>query len=210
MKYNSAVLAVVILVSLITVAGHAQDFSADVVYLDPKPSARSTRTGSSSHSPSKLYVSENRVRLETHGFTDTILLVNGEENTAAILFPARKAYQPWAAGSFQYFRVQNAEDACPDWQKATAQKAVCEKVGPEMVDGRPAVKYQDKKGLDPERAAVWIDVALKFVVKWEAAGASAELRNIHEEKQAADLFVVPPDYKIPSPAKANSKGFPHR
>ena len=55
--------------------------------------------------------------------------------------------------------------------------------------------------------AVWVDKALKFVIKWQAAGRGAELRNIKEGQQAADLFTVPSDYKIPPPRKAISKGF---
>ncbi len=55
--------------------------------------------------------------------------------------------------------------------------------------------------------AVWVDKALKFVIKWQAAGTGAELRNIKEGQQAADLFTVPSDYKIAAPQKATSKGF---
>jgi hypothetical protein len=150
------------------------------------------------------------MRLETRGLTDTILLVNGGEHTAVALFPERKAYQPLATGPSEYFRVENADDACPEWQTATDQKIACEKVGHELVDGRQTVKYQNKGASDAAIAAVWIDLALKFVVKWEGGGAGAELHNIKEAPQAADLFAVPSGYKVLKPHKGTSKGFSQR
>jgi hypothetical protein len=146
------------------------------------------------------------MRLETHGLTNTILVVNGEHNAVA-LFPVKKEYQPLPTGPSEYFRVENAEDACPDWQKAADQKIVCEKVGHEVVDGRQAVKYRNKGASDAAAEAVWIDSALKYVVKWKGAGTGAELRNIKEGQQGADLFTVPSDYKVLKPQRAKHKGF---
>jgi hypothetical protein len=211
MKLNATSLAAAFLLGLIPAACHAQDFSADVVYLPiSKPGAPSTGTGTPLHRSSKLYVSKDKIRLETRGLTNTILLVNGGEHTTVALYPAQKAYQPLAAGPSEYFRVENAEDACPDWQKAADQKIVCEKVTHEVVDGRQTVKYQNKHASDASTAAVWIDLALKFVVKWEGASTGAELRNIKEEQQAADLFAVPSAYEVLKPQKAKSKGFSQR
>jgi hypothetical protein len=208
MRLKATNLAATFLLGLISAACHAQDFSADVVYLTTsKPDAPSTATGTSPHPASKLYVSRDKVRLETRGLTGTILLVNGGEHTAVAVFPARKAYQPLATGPSEYFRVENAEDACPDWQRASEQKIVCEKVGHEVVDGRQAVKYLNEGASGDATAALWIDLALQFVVKWEDASTGAELRNIKEAKQAADLFTVPSSYEILKPRKGASKGF---
>jgi hypothetical protein len=208
MKLNAISLAATFLLGLIPAVCHAQDFSADVVYLAPsKPDAPTAATGTSPHPSSKLYVSKDKMRLETHGLAETVLLVNGGEHTADALYPARKAYQPLADGPSEYFRVQDAENACPDWQKAVDQKIVCEKVGHEVVDGRQAVKYQNKGASGDATAAVWIDLTLKFVSKWQNASTGAELRNIKEAQQAADLFAVPAAYKLLQPQKAKSKGF---
>jgi hypothetical protein len=106
--------------------------------------------------------------------------------------------------------VENAYDACADWHRTAEQKIACERVGPEMVNGREAVKYQNTRALDTAPAAVWIDKVLKFVIKWESADTSAELRNIKEEQQAADLFLVPSEYKMGTPQKTATKGFSHR
>jgi hypothetical protein len=206
MKLSATNLASIILLGLISAVCHAQEFSADVVYLAVnKPDAPSPRTGSS-----KLYVSKDKIRLETNGLTGTILLADRAEHTAVALQPQKKAVQLLASGPSQYFRVENADDACQSWQRFTEQKIVCEKVGPEVVNGRETVKYRNKSASDTAPAAVWVDKTLKFVIKWQAAANGAELRNIKEEQQAADLFAVPNDYKTPNPQKATSKGFSKR
>lgn len=211
MKLGAISLAATFLLGMIPAACHAQDFSADVVYLATNnPDAPSTGTGTSPQASSKLYVSKDKMRLETHGLTSTVLLVNGGEHTAIALFPVKKAYQLLPAGPSQYFRAENAEDACADWQKASAQKIVCEKVGHEMVDGRQAVKYKNKATSETATAAVWIDLALRFVIKWEGADTGAELRNIKQAQQPADLFVVPSGYETRKPQKGKSNGFTHR
>jgi hypothetical protein len=211
MKLKATSLAAMFLLGLIPVASHAQEFSADVVYLAPgKPDAPSAGTATSPHPSSKLYVSKDKLRLETRGLTNTILLVNGGQHTTVALFPARKAYQPLASAPSEYFRVENPDDACPDWQKAADQKIDCERVGHEAVDGREAVRYQNKVASDTATAAVWIDLGLKFVVKWAGASTGAELRNIKEAQQAVDLFAVPSDYKLLKPQKGSSKGFTQR
>lgn len=201
MKLNAALRAATAFLGLIPAFCQAQEFSADVVYFAAaKPSNRS----------SKIFVSKDRMRLETRGLSDTILLVNRGENTAAVLFPARKSYQPLTTGPSEYFRVEDPEDACPPWQRATDQKIVCEKVGHAVVDGRQTVKYQNKAASEAATAAVWIDLALKFVVKWEGVGTGAELRNIQEAQQAEDLFTVPSGYQVLKPPKQTSKGFAQR
>jgi hypothetical protein len=211
MKLKVAALSAMLLAGLSSAVCGTQEFSADVVYLatgDPKAAFGGTEA--SVHPPSKLYVSKDKMRLETRGRTGTILLVNKGEQTAYALFPQQMEYQPLASGPSEYFRVQDAENACPDWQKATDQKIVCEKVGPEVVEGRQTVKYQNKGGADAATWAVWIDSALKYVVKWEGGKTGAELRNIHEGVQAAELFAVPSSYQALKPRKASSKGFPQR
>ncbi len=211
LKLEATSLTAALLLGLIAATCSAQDFSADVVYLaTTKPGAQSTSAGNSAHPPSKLYVTKDKIRLETHGLSDTILLVNGAKQTAIALFPTQKAYQYLTGGFSEYFRVEDAENACPDWRKAAEQKIVCEKVGHEAVDGRQTVKYRSKGTSDAAASAVWIDTALKFVVRWEGAGAGAELRNIKEAELAADLFTLPPGYEALKARKSKSKGFSKR
>jgi len=190
-------------VALASAMSHGQEFSADVVYLEPNGSV------SASHPASKLYVNKDKFRLETNGFTGTVLLVNRAEQTAFVLRPGKKAYQPLASGPSQYFRAENPDDACADWQNASEQKISCKKVDGEVVNGRDTVKYENQGASENATAAIWIDKALKFVIKWQAADGAAELRNIKEGQQAAGLFTVPSDYKQATPQKG-SKGFSHR
>ena len=203
MGIRAASLSATLFIALITTFSYGQEFSADVVYVD------SSGKESTSHPASKIYVNKDKIRLETNGFTGTVLLVNRADQNNFVLQPKRKTYQSLASGPSEYFRVENPDDACAAWQSAGDQKIVCEKVDTEMVNGHEAVKYQNKAATDVSTSAVWIDKSLKFVIKWQSADAGAELRNIKEEKQAADLFNVPQDYKSASPQKG-SKGFSHR
>jgi hypothetical protein len=204
MKIKTNILGTV-LVCLGSSLCHAQDFSANVVYFEVPRIAGAK----SPQAPSKLYVSRDKIRLQTYGFTDTILLVNGAEHSSVALYPDRKIYQQ-LAGSSQYFRVENANDACADWQKSTDQKIACEKVGAEEVNGRHTIKYLNKKATGASTAVVWIDADLKFVVKWETAATGAELREIKEEKLSSEMFVVPDEYKPMKAQKGSSKGFSPR
>jgi hypothetical protein len=196
-KLKAAALAGVFFAGLVP-ALRAQDFSADVVY--SAVSAAGAQT--SPRNPSKLQVSKGKMRLETGGVTNTILLVNADEHTTIALFPLRKAYQYLASSPSEYFRVVDAENACPDWQKASGQKILCEKAGHEMVDGRQTVKYENKSvSGEGSTTAVWVDPALNFVVRWQSADTGAELRNIKPGPQSADLFGIPQGYTVLKPSK---------
>lgn len=201
--------AVILAMSLIPALGRAQDFSADVVYLSAAGSAAlPSGTDGSNHNPTKLYVSNGNMRLETHGLIGTILLVNRDEESAYAVFPSRKEYEPLAGGLSEYFPVKDVENACPDWQKAASQQISCEKVGYEVIGGRQTVKYKNKNASDFATSAVWIDSVLKFVIRWEGANTCAELRNVQEGQQAANLFTLPSGYSTVQPRKsANNKGF---
>ena len=209
MGIKATTLVAAFLVILFSTISHAQEFSADVVYLDiDRPNKPATV--STTHPSSKLYVSKDKIRLETNGLTGTILLADRSEHTVVALQPKKKAYRPLGSGPSEYFRVDNADDACPSWQGLAEQKITCEKVGSEEINGRETVKYQNKNVTEGALTDVWIDKTLKFVIRWQATGVGAELRNIKEEQQSADLFVVPSDYKIPPPQKGSSKGFAHK
>jgi hypothetical protein len=211
MKLKAACVVVTLLMGLVPAVCPARDFSADVTYLlTSKPEVTSGGADTSAHNPSKLYVSSGKIRLETRGLAGAILLVNEGEQTAFALFPAKKEYQALVGGLSEYFSVTDAENACPDWQRAAVQSINCEKVGHEVVNGRQTVKYQNKGAPDIAAVAVWIDPDLKFVVKWESAATCVELHNIQEAQQAADLFALPSDYELPKPRKGTNKGLSNR
>ncbi|HXH49282.1 MAG TPA: hypothetical protein VNM47_08040 [Terriglobia bacterium] len=208
MRFKAISLAAPFLIILIPTVCCAQDFSADVVYFAAsKNSSQSSKEVVVPQHSSRLFVSDDKIRLETRGLIDTILLVDGEEHTSIALFPRQKEYQYLAGGPSEYFRVTDAENACPDWQKATTQRIACEKIGDEVVNGRQVVKYRNNHASDATTSEVWIDAALKFVVKWQSTDIGAELLNIREEQQAAALFDIPPTYKTLKPMKGKRTGF---
>ena len=209
MKLAKSLFALISMFVLASVACLGQSFSADVVFVDVKANPGSQNNNFPTHQPSRLFVNENKIRLELGGRDGTILLVNPADQTVFALFPAKREYQPLAFRFSEYFRVTDPENACSDWQSASAQEVACQKAGYEIVDGRRTIKYRNNVVSDIVPNAVWIDPELKFVVKWEGAGKSAELRNIHEESQTADLFTVPSDYNVPKPKKIKNKGFSH-
>ena len=186
----------------------SQDFSADVVYVAPGKDATSKQPATPYHDPSKLYVSKSKMRLETRGLSETILLVNTEDHSTVALFPQKKEFQPLGAAPSEYFHAEDAENACPDWQAVSERKIDCEKVGHESVDGRDAVKYRNKAATPASPlAAVWIDAKLNFVVRWESSQAAAELHNIKPaEAHNAAMFEVPDDYEQLRPKKKAAKG----
>jgi hypothetical protein len=102
------------------------------------------------------------MRLETHGPADTILLVNGGRANPGRPVPSKEglsASSYWAPGVFLGAGGLECQSRLG---KASDHNIVCEKVGPEVVDSRPTVKYQNKGASDEAAAAVWIDVPLKY------------------------------------------------
>lgn len=211
MRIQTASLAILFGMGLGAALCSAQDFSADVVYVPGSSvSATSAGTETPGRSPSKIYVSKEKMRLETRGPAGTVLLINEKEDTAFALVPATKEYEPLVEGISEYFPVKDAENACPDWLRATTEKIDCEKVGHETVGGRDTVKYKNKGASEAGVSAVWIDLSLKYVVKWESSTTGVELRDIQIAPQSSDLFTVPRDYDKSKPRKGNNKGFSNR
>jgi len=212
MRRTIAFFASALTLGVASALGVAQDFSADVVFVDGNVNAGPAKadTSSRNQNPSRIYVSNDKMRLEVGGPAGTVLLVNGTDQTAFAILPAKKQYERLAGGVSEYFRVNDAQDACPDWQKASVLKVDCEKLGEEIVDGRQTVKYRNRTASDMAISAVWIDPKLKFVVKWEGAGKGAEFRNIQEAKHAAELFQLPSNFDLSRPLKGTSKGFSNR
>ena len=201
MKIRVASLAASLLLGLIAAVCHAQDFSADIAYDPIQTQDRGPRSVPPNAS-SRIYVSKDKMRLESRGLNDTILLVDFGNHTATVFFPSQKAYQQLSELPGQYFPVTNAEDACPDWQKAVGRQVTCAKIGNEKVGGRQAIKYEGKGvSASGPSTLVWIDPVLKFVVKWQDAEGGAELHNVKEGPQSADLFVVPSSYDVLKPKK---------
>jgi hypothetical protein len=201
MQRGTTICAGALLLVLMTTAAQAQEFSADVVYTNAKKQDASEPTTGPSLAPSsRLYVSQGKMRFESKGMSTIVMLVDDVNHTTVALFPEQKSYRELGSRPSQYFRPTDAENACPDWQKAAGKQLTCLKVGDDTFDGRKTVKY---KSSNPDGSAsyIWIDPKLDYVVKWQMGNTGAELHNIKEAPQSADLFVIPQGYEVLKPRK---------
>jgi hypothetical protein len=200
MKRKLEHLMTIALMTLATSIGYAQNFSADVAYISSTTGQPGTPPLNTQMTESRLFVSGGKLRLETRGLVDLVLLVDPSSHTTLALYPAQKVYRQLGSRPSQYFHVSDPQNACPDWQQAAGRQLNCEKVGNDSVSGREAVKYKSSNP-DGSFDYIWIDAKLDYVVKWDMSGAAAELRNIKEGPQSADLFVIPQGYDVLKPQR---------
>jgi len=179
--------------------GDTPEFSAEAVYATAPGVEQPPPT-----SAAKLYVGKEKLRLDFAGLVGHSLLVDEAAHTIVALLPERKAYQPLASRPAEYFRIADAEDACPAWQRAVGTPIRCEKSGPELVAGRRTVKYTRATG-SGSMDEIWVDPTLQFAVKWRIDGIEVALRDIREGTQPADRFVVPDGYGPIGPSKRPSR-----
>jgi len=179
--------------------GVSQEFAADVVYAPVAGMSRSMVPAS----PARLFVRKEKMRLDFADVAGQTLIVDDQRHETLVLTRARRTYQQLGSRPAEYFRVADADHACPDWEQAVGRPISCERVGPEEVDGRAAVKYQ-RTGDNGRRDYVWIDVNLRYVIKWRADATEAELRNVREGPQWADWFEIPADYEAARPLGSKS------
>lgn len=197
------------LIFAITCAGAlAQaDFSADIVNLSAASNTFHTR----------IFSTRDKLRFQGEdkaGRTNSIMIVNLAEGTHIVLLPQQKQYvvskrTQIPGQGVVFFQAKDVENACGQWltmmpsvvdaddsqdsRKAPPIRHSCRKIGHETVNNRDTVKYEDtsKKG---DASAIWLDVKLRFPMKWKNAVGGGELRNIKEEAQPAGLFEIPKGY----------------
>ncbi|MGB7583328.1 MAG: hypothetical protein WBM11_00685 [Terriglobales bacterium] len=181
-----------------------EDFSADIV---------SHRQGDQERVPAKIYVTKNKMRVESAGRNgqSAAILMDFANQTTDMLMPAQNMYMEFPAGKgpgaqrfTAFFRPTDIENACGEWQKlATHQGGECHKVGNETVNGRNTVKYEATSA-NGDHSTVWLDPKIAFPVKWEGKTGGGELQNIKEGSLSSSLFEVPAGYrKMEMPAGMN-------
>ena len=191
------------LLALQPAIGRSQEFTADVVYA----AIAGTPTSVVPALPARLFVSKEKMRLDFVGVAGQTLIVDDQRHETLLLMRARRTYQQLGSRPSEYFRVADAEHACPDWEQAVGLSIRCESVGREVIDGRPAIQYQRTRS-NGTRDYVWIDAKLKYVIKWRADDTEAELRNVKEGAQLADWFEIPEGYEPARPLKSRSSTAP--
>jgi hypothetical protein len=174
----------------------AQEFSADMVNTKDNGELK------------KLYAGKNKVRFEVEtgnaGMGPTAIILDETQNRYTVVVSARHMYMDAPMTMVKplithYWRVEDVNDACPEWKKTAEQAGTyknwdsCTKMGSEILNGRSAVKYEgvSNKG---DKTHVWVDTKLRCVVKTDEGAGGFELRNIQEGSQPSSLFEVPAGY----------------
>jgi hypothetical protein len=175
-----------------------QDFSADVI---------SQKQGG--EGIKKVYSAKDKVRYEVEGRNSAMgpsaVIVDEVQHKLLIMMPERHMYMDtWPAMMkkpliTQFWRVDDVNDACPQWKKVADQAGTdqnwgsCTKVGSDTVNGRSTVKYEgvSKQG---DKQHYWVDTKLHCVIKTDGESGGIELTNIKEGSQPASLFEIPPGY----------------
>jgi hypothetical protein len=199
MRDNTRLLAATALLVCAASIGQAQQFSADVVY-KTSAAAPAHPGGTAATAPeTRIFVSKSKLRLESRGMINMVMLVDTADHSSYVLYPDQKAYQELGSRPSQYFAAADSAKACADWQTASGRQLKCEKVGAEAVDGRSAIKYRSIAA-DGGFEYAWIDSKLNYVIKWDLGQTGAELHNIKEAAQSAQLFEIPQSYDVRKPA----------
>jgi hypothetical protein len=175
----------------------AQEFSADVVNMKPDNAGLK-----------KVYSGKAKVRYEVEGrnaaMGPSAVILDEAQHKYVVLMAQRQMYMDAPLMMVkplitQFWRVDDVNDACPQWKKTAEQAGTyknwgsCTKVGSDSLNGRSAVKYEgvSAKG---EKSYVWVDAKLHCVVKMDGTGGGIELRNIQEGSQPSSLFEIPAGY----------------
>jgi hypothetical protein len=182
------------------VAAHlavAQEFSADVVNQKQE-----------SGGLNKIYATKDKIRFEVEArnaaMGPSALILDEAQNKYIVLMAEKHMYMdapPMMVRPLinKFWRVDDVNDACPQWKKTADQSGVsknwgsCTKIGSDTVNGRSAVEYEgvSNKG---EKSHIWVDTKLHCVIKTDAGTGGIELRNIKEGSQPSSLFEIPAGY----------------
>jgi hypothetical protein len=185
-----------VIVLVIAQVALAQEFSADVVKTKDNGGLK------------KLYATKNKVRFEVEtgnaAMGPSAIILDETQNRYTVVMSARHMYMDAPMTMVKplithYWRVEDVNDACPEWKKTAEQAGTyknwgsCTKVGSDTLNGRSVVKYEgvSNKG---EKSHVWVDTKLRCVVKTDEGAGGFELRNIQEGSQPSSLFEVPAGY----------------
>lgn len=175
----------------------AQEFSADVI-----------NKKTDNQGPKKVFAGNGKERFEIASenpmMGSTAVILDESQNKYIVLMTERHMYMDAPHAMVrplitQFWRVQDVNDACPQWKKAAEQAGTlnnwgsCTKVGSDTLNGRSAVKYEgvSSKGT---KGYVWVDTKLHCVVKTDDLNGGIELHNIQEGSQPASLFEIPAGY----------------
>ena len=175
----------------------AQQFSADIVH---------THAGAQLPAAAgKIYVSGNKVRIETPDVPDGFFVVDASVPASYFVRPGQHVFMDSRQSSqlTQFLVPVELDDPCRQWQAMTGIAAgtspngawTCQRIGHATIGGVDAIEYRASY---PKGGAMraWIDPRLKCPVRLTMAdGAAVDLKNIQQQPQPATLFEIPPGYR---------------
>ncbi len=184
-------MGVLMAASLLSGAASAQQFSADLVSLDPR--------GVPVGAPGKVYVAHSKVRIETPEIPTGFFILDSDRGVAYFVRPAQRQFMDAKRSSrlTQLFVPVDPAAPCPRWRAAAALAG--DDVGWNCLalatadDERLLARFEvTAAGQRDER---WVDGALRFPVKVEGEdGGVTELRRIERGPQPPQLFEIPDGY----------------
>ncbi|WP_315834369.1 hypothetical protein [Bradyrhizobium prioriisuperbiae] len=181
---------------LFSASASAQQFSADLVTMSDHGGAES-RTA-------KLWVSGDKVRIETPDFADGFFLVEATDH-AYFARPVVRTFMDARQSSrlTQMFVSVDPSDPCRQWQDmaklsgATEQGEGwhCERTGQATIDGRSVDVV--RATVPPHRTIVgWIDPELRFPLKIRMDdGLTISAANLRQAPQPAEMFEIPATFR---------------
>jgi len=187
-------------VSSVCAPAQGTDFSAEMV---------ANTKGDARPSIQKIYVHGDRIKLidatpdkrNSGGY----MLYDIGARKMYFVMPDHQAYMDMTAAvntskesPWLLFRPHNPDDACPDWQQLSSSFHTtlnCKRVGIEVVNGRPAMKYEGSEAGKSDKGYVWIDSKLGFLLKMQDEKSVTVLQNIMENPQPASLFEIPSGFQ---------------
>ena len=183
--------------AVLSMAARAQQFSADIVR---------TPTGVQAEAAAgKIYVSGNKVRIETPDVSDGYFVVDARVPDSYFVRPDQHVFMDSRQSSqlTQILVPVDLDNPCRQWQAmsiiAVANSPngawTCQRVGHSTVGGLDTIEY---RASGPKAGVMrsWIDPRLKWPVRLIMAdGTVVDLKNIREQPQPASLFEIPPGYR---------------
>jgi hypothetical protein len=178
-----------------TTPAMAQEFSADIT----------SKGGNAPPALGRIYVENNKVRIESPDVPDGYFLVDTAAPLAYFVKGLQKVFMDAKQTSLltQILVPLDPNDPCRQWQAMAVvagaadqgRQWTCRPADGDTVDGRRVAVY-DTISPRNRHGSAWIDPQLKFIVKFQTDdGATVELRNIRKGPQAARLFELPPSYQ---------------
>ena len=146
----------------------------------------------------KLYAGKDKVRFEVEtgnaGTGPAAVILDWAQNKYTVVMSERRMYMDAPTTMVKplmthYWRVQDVNDACPEWQKTADQAGTsknwgsCTKIGSDSLKGRSGVKYEGVSN-QGENSHIWVDTKLRCVVKSDEAASGFELRKIFTKRRS--------------------------